>query len=249
MPVDNPAAASGEPAKAARHLLRTALKASLGTIDRESGHPYASLVLVATEPNGTPLLLISRLALHTRNLEADARASLLIDGTDGIADPLTGGRVTLIGEARRHQSPTALARFLARHPAARTYAGFPDFAVYALEFSRAHYIGGFGRIVDLGPAELLADLTDAAALVAAEASIVEHMNADHADAVALYATRLAQAPAGDWRMIGIDPAGIDLSHCNKAARVEFAEPVRTPGEARKALVDMVAQARARTAPA
>ena len=128
MSVDNPAspAASGlqEPAAAARRLIRTALKASLGTLDRASGHPYASLVLVATEPDGAPILLISRLALHTQNLCADARASLLIDGTAELSEPLTGGRLTLTGRAQPTVSPTAKLRFLARHESARAYAEF-----------------------------------------------------------------------------------------------------------------------------
>ncbi len=151
MPVENsPSPAASVPADApgaARRLLRMATKASLATLlARMPGHPYASLVLVATEPDGTPLFLISRLALHTQNLAADARASLLIDGTDGLADPLTGGRVTLIGHARPVHSATAHARFLARHPAAQAYASFADFTMYALHAVSGHYVGGFGRI-------------------------------------------------------------------------------------------------------
>ena len=173
MPVDEaPSGASAtpaEPAPASRTLIRTALKASLATLDRATGHPYASLVLVATEPDGTPVFLISRLALHTRNLEKDPRASLLIDGTGGLGNPLTGGRLTLMGEARPSTSPTALRRFLARHPSAEGYAGFADFSVYALEIAGGHYIGGFGRIVDLAPTALLTDTADAGALIAGRA--------------------------------------------------------------------------------
>src|SRR5262245_23812236 len=99
-------------ARSARRLVRTALKGTLATLDRETGHPYASLVLVATEPNGVPIFLISRLALHTRNLEKDPRASVLIDGTDGLGDPLAGGRLTLNGLVRRSTSATARRRFL-----------------------------------------------------------------------------------------------------------------------------------------
>ena len=159
MPVDQapsgqPAAAT-EPAPASRRLIRTALKASLATLDRVTGHPYASLILVATEPDGAPVFLISRLALHTRNLEKDPRASLLIDGTGDLGDPLTGGRLTLMGAARPSDSPTARRRFLARHPSAEGYAGFADFSIYALEVASGHYIGGFGRIVDLAPAALM----------------------------------------------------------------------------------------------
>jgi putative heme iron utilization protein len=220
------------------------LKGSLATVSSSiAGHPFASLVLVATEPDGTPIFLISRLAVHTQNLATDARASLLIDGTDGLADPLTGGRVTLVGHARPTSSPTARPRFLARHPSAQAYAGFPDFAMYALEVARAHYVGGFGRIVDLAPADLLRPVQDAQALVAAEAGIIAHMNEDHSDAVGLYATKLVQCAPGDWRLAGVDPDGIDLLHRSNAARVEFPSRVRTPGEARAALVAMAKQAR------
>ena len=247
MSVDNlaPSAAPDphEPAAAARRLVRTALKASLGTLDRISGDPYASLVLVASEPDGTPLLLISRLALHTQNLAKDARASLLIDGTAGLGDPMTGGRLTLTGHMRPTASATAKPRFLARHASARTYADFPDFAMYAFQIAGGHYIGGFGRIVDLAPVELLSSVADAPELTAAEADIVGHMNTDHADAVALYATELAKCATGDWRMSGIDPGGFDLLHCSNAARIEFPNPVRTPHEARLAFIVLVKQAR------
>jgi putative heme iron utilization protein len=227
-------------------LLRGATKASLATLlARLPGHPYASLVLVATEPDGTPLFLISRLALHTHNLAADARASLLVDGTDGLADPLTGGRITLIGRAGPVHGATAKPRFLARHPAAQAYAGFADFTMYALHVVQAHYVGGFGTIVDMAPAELTCAVDDAQALVAAEPDILAHMNADHRDAIALYATEIAQRAAGDWRMSGIDPEGIDLLHRSNAARIEFPARVRTPAEARAALVALAKEARDR----
>lgn len=234
-----------ETARAARRLMRTALKGSLATLDRETGRPYASLILVATEPNGAPIFLISRLALHTRNLEKDPRASVLIDGTGGLGDPLTGGRLTLSGQARPSASPIGLRRFLARHPSAEGYAGFADFSLYAMEVAGGHYIGGFGRIVDLPPAALLTNVADAGALIEAEADIIAHMNSDHADAVALYATGLAGADAGEWRMSGIDPDGADLLRCTSAARINFPSRVRTPGEARTMLVSQVQQARAR----
>jgi putative heme iron utilization protein len=231
--------------RAARRLMRTALKGSLATLNRETGHPYASLILLATEPNGAPIFLISRLALHTRNLEKDPRASVLIDGTGGLGDPMTGGRLTLSGQARPNASPAALRRFLGRHPSAEGYAGFADFSIYALEVVGGHYIGGFGRIVDLPPTALLTDVADAVALIEAEPDIIAHMNSDHADAVVLYATALAGAEAGDWRMSGIDPGGADLLRCTSAARIDFPTRVRTPGEARAMLVSQVQQARAR----
>jgi hypothetical protein len=249
MPVDNSPSAkpseADDTARAARRLMRTAFKGSLATLDHETGHPYASLILVATEPGGAPVFLISRLALHTRNLQKDPRASVLIDGTGGLGDPLTGGRLTLSGEARLSTSSTALRRFLARHPSAEGYAGFADFSTYVMDVSGGHYIGGFGRIVDLSPAALLTGTDDARPLIEAEPEIIAHMNADHADAVALYATVLAGAEAGDWRMSGIDPDGADLLHRTNAARLEFPSRVRGPAEARAMLVSQVQQARTR----
>jgi putative heme iron utilization protein len=214
-------------------------------LDRRTGHPYASLVTLATEPDGAPLMLISKLALHTQNLAADPRASLLIDGTSAAGDPLAGGRVTLIGRAEPTASPTARGRFLARHSHAEGYAGFPDFAFYTLKPEGAHYIGGFGRILDLLPSDLLLDLGGAETLVAAEDGIVAHMNADHAGALELYATQLCGGPGGPWRMTGIDPEGCDLVCDGEARRVLFASRITSPGEARQELVRLAADARAR----
>lgn len=231
------------PRDAVRDLLRKGLKAALATLDRTSGHPYASLVTVATEPDATPLILISRLALHTQNIVADGRASLMIDGTDSMGDPLAGGRVTVIGRAEATQSATARRRFLARHPHAASYVDFPDFAFYRLVIERAHFIGGFGRIVDLTPSDILVDLGDAEALVAAEEDIIEHMNADHADAVRLYATALLGARDGDWRMIGLDPLGCDMLLEGEALRLGFESRITSPDAARKELVRLVGVAR------
>jgi heme iron utilization protein len=225
--------------------MRTALKGYLATLDRRSGHPYASLVTVATEPDGAPLMLISKLALHTQNLAADPRASLLIDGTSATGDPLAGGRVTLIGRAEVTTSPTARARFLARQPHGAGYADFPDFAFYTLKIEGAHFIGGFGRIVDLLPSDLLLDLGGADALVAAETDIVTHMNDDHAGALELYATQLCGAPGGPWRMTGIDPEGCDITCDGEACRVLFGKRITSPGEARQELVRLVGEAKAR----
>jgi hypothetical protein len=231
----------------ARDLVRGALKASLASLDRASGHPYASLVTVATLPDCSPVLLISRLALHTQNLLEDARASLLLDASPSDGDPLAGGRVTLIGRAERTEDLAARRRFLARHPEAQGYADFPDFAFYALAVERAHYVGGFGRIHTLAAGDVRLDLAGAEALVAAEAEIVAHMNADHAAAVELYATALAGAPSGPWRLTGIDPEGCDLICGGDARRIAFASRVTSPGEARAELVRLAAAARSKGA--
>lgn len=230
-------------AETSRDLVRRALKGALATLEAGSGVPYASLVTVATEPDGTPLLLLSRLAVHTRNLAADPRASLMIDATGLDGDPLAGGRVTLIGEMRPTGSATARRRFLARHPGAAMYVDFTDFQFYALQLQRAHFIGGFGRIVDVGGPDLRISLAGAEALLAAEPEIVEHMNRDHADALALYATRLLGAGDGDWRMTGIDPEGCDLVSAGHCLRLPFGDRLTLPDDARKAFRRLSAKAR------
>ncbi len=229
----------------ARALVRRGLKASLATLAASSGHPYASLVTVATDAEGRPTFLISTLAQHTRNLAQDARASILFDGTGSAGDPLQGARVTLVGHAEKTDAESVRRRFLARHPEAGFYADFPDFAFWRLAVEGAHYIGGFGRIVDFTPDALLVGTEGAAALLAAEPEILDHMNTDHADAVALYATRLSGGAEGPWRMIGIDPEGCDLLLQGEARRIPFSARIGTPGEARAELVRLAGEARNR----
>lgn len=233
-----------EVAVAARALIRRAFKGSMATFDASTGFPYASLVTLATDAAGALTLLISNLARHTANLAKDPRASILVDETGALADPLQGARVTVYGRVARTADEGVRRRFLARHPEAAFYAEFPDFAFFRLLVEGAHYIGGFGRIYDLAPAELLLDIDQAASLVEAEPDIIAHMNEDHADAVELYATALADGEPGHWLMTGIDPEGADIMLDGAARRILFAEAVNTPAEARKELVRLAAEARA-----
>ncbi len=143
-----------EAAAKAGGLLAGARMAALGTLGA-SGHPLVSLVAVATLATGSPLLLLSRLALHTKNLAADPRASLLLRD-EGASDPMAEARVTLIGAMTPVADPSARPRFLARHPEASLYVDFTDFGFYALAVESAHLVAGFGRIVDLTGAEILA---------------------------------------------------------------------------------------------
>ena len=227
----------------ARSLVRRAFKASLASLDSPSGAPYASLITVATDPPGAPIFLISTLARHTRNLVDDPRAAILIDGSGAAADPLEGSRLTLSGTARKVDEEAVRRRFLARHPEAAFYADFQDFSFWRLDLEGAHYIGGFGRIVDLARGDLLVPLDGASNLVDAEPDIVAHMNEDHADAIALYARELAGAGAGPWRMTGIDPEGCDIALGPDGRRILFEKPVLTPGDARKELVRLAEKAR------
>jgi putative heme iron utilization protein len=211
-----------------------------------AGRPYVSLVASACEPDARPLLLLSDLAQHTQNLDADPQVSLLFDGTGDYPDRLAGPRLTLLGRAERVEDPSGAslgaARFAARHPASAGYAGFADFHFYRVAIECGHLVAGFGRIAWIA-AEHLRFQGDPSALAEAEAAIVAHMNADHADAIALYAERLLGQKGAGWRMTGIDPEGLDLHRNGKTARLDFAAPVLTPAAARRALVALTQEAR------
>lgn len=236
---------SFSPVRTARRVLRLAATASLATLDVRGG-PFASLVTLATTAEGEPILLLSNLAMHTRNINRDARASLLCVAPGGeTGDPLAGARLTISGMVCPDSSPECRRRFLARHDEAAVYADFDDFSVYRLAVDTAHLVAGFGRIVDLAAADLLTDCSDCAPLLEAEAGAIEHMNRDHADALRLYATQLCGMPEGTWTATGCDPEGIDLRAGTLRARLGFPVKVTTAGDLRKALVDLAAKARAR----
>jgi putative heme iron utilization protein len=232
-----------DPGTAARKLMREARSGALATLMAGSGDPYCSLVNVATQASGMPLLLISRLAIHTRNILADPRASLMLDERRE-GDPLQGARVMLMGTAVMTESADARRRYLSYQPEAEMFAGFADFAFYELKLKGAHLVAGFGRIVDLAPQDLLTDLTDAEAMVEAEAGAIEHMNADHADTCRLYATKLLGAPDGEWRCVGCDPEGLDLQCGRTGLRLPFPQRVTQPGVLRAVLKQLADQARA-----
>lgn len=228
----------------ARQLLRTVRAGALSTLDHDSGAPFASLVTVATDVDGSPLLLVSRLSAHTANLDADPRASLLLAAA-GKGDPLAHPRLTVSGRVELDPDPGVRRRFLARHPKAALYADFPDFSFRRLRMEGAHLNGGFARAARLGSADLLSDLAGADALVASEEGALAHMNADHRDALALYATRLAGAPEADWRATGVDPDGIDLAAGDLTARAPFPRRIVDGASLRAVLVELAAEARAR----
>ncbi len=244
---------AGTPARIARGLVREAWKATLATIARQGGHPYGSLVAVACEPDGAPLLLLSGLAEHTKNLEADPRVSLLVDGTGRGQGALTGARVTLVGTLVETQSETARRRYLARHPDAARFIDFGDFKLYALDVAWAHLVAGFGRIDRLQRQDVVAPTTGAEALIEAEPDILQHMNDDHSDAIQLMAERFGDGGTGadtetgghraPCRMVGCDPEGIDLVSSEEAVRIFFLHRVNSPDEVRRALAAMVTDAR------
>src|SRR5579872_3687820 len=231
----------------AKTLLRTMRAGALATIDRNTGHPFGSLVNVATDSDGSPLILVSRLSSHTANLEADDRASVLL-ASGGKGDPLAHPRLTVLGRFFQITRGTPedahlRRRFLARLPKAELYAGFADFALWRMTMESAHLNAGFARAADLTAADIKTETADARQLIESEAAAVAHMNDDHADAVALYATKLLGAEAGAWRATGIDPDGLDLACGDTVLRLEFAKRVTTAGQLREVLANLAKQAR------
>jgi heme iron utilization protein len=230
-----------DPVCTARRLLFEARSATLATL-LPVGGPYASLVTVATGADAAPTLLLSRLARHTANILADPHVSLLVvDGSDG--EPLESARLSLTGTLALSDDPALRRRFIARHPSASEYAQFTDFAFWRMEVAGAHLVAGFGRIVDVAPADLANKIDDAGALIAAEEGALVHMNADHRAAIELYATRLLGDVPGAWRMVGIDPAGCELILGKTVRRLDFPQRVTTPDALRKMLVDLAQKAR------
>ena len=248
---DRSVTAPDEKAEAAalcRRLVRAAGTAALATAEKDrDAWPYASLVLVATDHAARPLLLLSDLADHTKNLAQDGRVSLLFDGTAGLADPLAGARAALQGRARKLETDAEVAparrRFLARHAGAEGYADFGDFSFYRVAPERFHLVAGFGRIHRIDANTVLFDTAGTEVLAEREQDIVEHMNEDHADAIDLYAEKAAPGAGAGWRMIGIDPEGADLSRDGRFLRIPFAKIAADSQTARVELVRLAKQAR------
>jgi putative heme iron utilization protein len=237
-----------DPRNLVKSLLRRSRQGALATLMAGSGDPYCSLVNVASHPDGSPILLISRLAVHTKNILADPRVSLMLDER-AAGDPLEGARIMLAGraeEAGPDEIEGLRRRYLNAHPSAEAFANFKDFSFFRIRPSRAHLVAGFGRIVDLKPDQFLTDIGDAGTLLEAEQSAIEHMNEDHREAMHLYATRLLDAEHADWRCTGIDPEGIDMQAGTMTLRLDFPQRITGPGELRKILVKLVEQARAKT---
>ena len=233
-------------ARLARSLLRRRRQGALATLTADSGDPYCSLVNVASHADGSPILLISRLALHTKNILADSRVSLMLDER-AEGDPLEGSRIMLAGradEAGADDLPVLRRRYLNAHPSSKAFVNFNDFSFFRIRPSGAHLVAGFGRIVDLKPELFLTDISDAGALLEAEQGAIDHMNADHRDAMNLYATKLLGAGTADWSCTGCDPDGLDLQAGTKALRLDFPRRIITPAALRQTLKELADQARA-----
>lgn len=211
-------------AMAARALVRSRRSAALATaLSTDDGRPYASLVTYACDCDGSPILLLSQLSDHTRNLVAEPRTALLIEDASRRANPQAGPRLTLLGRLTVDAEPRLRRRFLARQPGAGLYAGFTDFAIYRMSIERAHWVGGFAGARWLEGAHLFSDAAAAAAIAVAEPELLDHANNACAGTIDLCAARVGRRGTG-WRMIALDPEGCDLARSGSFARLPFSRP-------------------------
>jgi len=253
---DSPSVPEPTYAERARTLAYLVRSGALATLSRKHpGHPFASVMPYALDEQGQPLILISSMAMHTQNLQADPRASLLV--TQPVAnaqgqeagDPLAAARLTLLGEARPLTGPDsgkAREAYLARHPRASYWVDFDDFSFWRLDVADAYFVGGFAAMDWVTADDYRAARPDP--LADAGPGILDHMNKDHADALIAYARHFAREAADDATMIAVDRLGFRLRLRTgdrlHAVRIAFPREIRSAVESRTVLIEMLAQARA-----
>jgi len=239
-----------EPTHAER--VRTLLdRERIGSLATNSHHhpgfPFASVMPYALTSNGAPMLLISSMAIHTQNLVADPRASLLVMQSGGDEDPLGLARATLLGTARRIEDAGAPHRtaYLEQHPSARYWISFSDFSFFELDVVQIYYVGGFGVMGWVDAADYAQAEVDP--LAAVSAGIIEHMNRDHADALRNITRHFGGLDAEQAQMVSCDRLGmvvrVKTAEGMKGTRIEFPEEVRSSEDARRVLVAMARESR------
>ena len=207
----------------ARLVLRTTRTAALATLDRAAGGPLTTLVALGISPGGAPLLLFSQLSHHTKNLAADARASLLLAARGERGDPLNRPRLTLSGPIVPYDDVRSKARYLRQNPKARLYASFADFGLYTMDIASVHFNGGFGRAGALAPTDLATDVAGAEELIEAEESLLAEVNASGVLSALPIGERKGEARRS-WRARSLDPEGLDISSGVAGGRVIFEAP-------------------------
>ena len=246
---DHPEVPEPSFAERARTLLYLGRIGSLSTLSRKQlGFPFGSVMPYGLDERGRPIFLISTMAMHTHNLQADPRASLLVTQPDASGDPLGAARVTLMGNVLAIPEPEVIeARklYLARYDNSRYWVDFEDFSFYRMEVVDVYYVGGFGVMGWVSTSEYAGAQADPLADVAA--GIVQHMNADHKDALVLLARMFAGIESQEAAMTSVDCLGFHVrlktEDGMRGIRIAFLREVSNPAEARKVLVEMVQQAR------
>ena len=224
---------------AARTLVRQCDRAVLSTTQADgTGWPYGSLVMTACDYDGRPILLLSDLAEHTKNLKQNARVSLLFDGTDGLDDRLTGARVTVMGRAAVTAKSTDRARYLARHPSSAVYENFADFNFYSVNVTKVHQVAGFGQIDWIPAAAFLCGSSSMAEFGMTEAETIEKLNKDHVGLGSRFGHVPGALSGEGWTFTGIDPEGCDLRLGGRVARITFKDPVTDFSSVKDALNEL-----------
>ena len=249
-------ATSGQPAvpqpsfaERARTLMHVGRIGSLSTLSRKQpGFPFGSLMPYSLDDQGRPIFLISTMAMHTQNLQADPRASLFVTEPDASGDPLGSSRVTLIGNVVRIPEPDlAAARtvYLTRYADSKYWVDFEDFFFYRMDVLDVYYVGGFGVMGWVAASDYSQAQSDP--LAEHKSDIMQHMNADHRDALILLAKRFAGIEAQEAEMTSVDRLGFHVRLKTqdgvKGTRIAFLREVRDPAQTREVFVEMVKQAR------
>jgi heme iron utilization protein len=222
---------------------------SLSTLSRKQpGFPFGSVMPYALDKSGRPIFLISTMAMHTQNLQGDARASLLVTQPDAGGDPLGASRVTVMGNVLtipKPEVPDARKLYLERYENSKYWVDFEDFSFYRMDVLDVYYVGGFGVMGWVQATDY--DVAQPDPLADSVAAIIDHMNADHKDALILLAKVFAGIECQEAAMTAVDRLGFHVrlktAEGMKGARIAFLREVRDPGQARKVLVEMVQQAR------
>jgi len=237
-----------EAIRQAKTLLRQARFGALAVIEPGTGHPLASRVGVATDVDGTAIILVSKLSAHTGAILADPRCSLLV-GETGKGDPLAHARMTLVCHATQLERGTdgharAERRYLNRNPKAKLYVDLGDFSFFRLDVERASLNGGFGKAYLLTRGDLILEGPVVDDLALSEQRAIDHMNDDHLDAISNYARHFAKADGSGWIMTGLDVDGFDIACGDETRRIFFSAPLNDATEMRMKLVEMAKEARA-----
>jgi len=248
-PSDQPAVAEPTFAERARTLMYRSRVGSLSTLSRKQpGFPFGSVMPYGLDVQGRPIFLISTMAMHTQNLKADGRASLLVTEDSGDGDPLGASRVTLVGNvAPVPEAEVAAARalYLARHANSKYWVDFEDFSFYRLQGVDIYYVGGFGVMGWVSASEYGSSQPDP--LADAMDGIIQHMNADHKEALVLLTRKFAQIEAQEATMTAVDRLGFQVrlktQEGMRGARIPFPRAVSSSTETRTVLVEMVRAAR------
>jgi putative heme iron utilization protein len=248
---DQPAVPEPSFAERARTLMYLGRIGSLSTLSRKQpGFPFGSVMPYGLDDRGRPIFLISTMAMHTQNLQADARASLLVTRDDNGGDPLGASRITLVGNVRPipdSEMPEARGLYLARYANSKYWVDFEDFSFHRMDVVDIYYVGGFGVMGWVPAAEYEHSQPDP--LADSSAEIIQHMNADHKDALVLLAREFARIESQEATMTAVDRLGLHVRlktpEGMRGARIAFLREVSNPADTRKVLVEMVQQARSR----